>query len=178
MSLAAATLVARSVEEALRPACERILIAGSIRRLKPTVGDIEIVVLPKMIDGIRTDLFAPPPKVRALDGFLETLKLQDRLVAHPTKAADGDRYKRLWMPKEEMQLDLFIVRPPAEWGPIAAIRTGSAAYSKKAVTELRDQGLECKEGRIMRGNEVVPCPTEEEFFRLAGIPFLTPADRT
>ena len=32
----------------LAPFCERIEIAGSLRRLKPEVGDIELVVIPKL----------------------------------------------------------------------------------------------------------------------------------
>ncbi len=39
--------IAEKVKAQLAPHCERIEIAGSIRRKKPDVGDIEIVAIPK-----------------------------------------------------------------------------------------------------------------------------------
>ena len=40
--------IAESLVEKLRPACERIEIAGSLRREKAMVGDIEIVAVPRL----------------------------------------------------------------------------------------------------------------------------------
>lgn len=42
-----AILIAERVKAELEPHCERIEIAGSIRRKKPEVKDIEIVAIPK-----------------------------------------------------------------------------------------------------------------------------------
>lgn len=177
-SLAEAAMVASALVEHLRPACARIEIAGSIRRRKPEVSDIEIVCIPRLVDGPSVDLFAPPPKVSALDAMLADLERSGRLVQHPTARADGARYKKRWATKAGIQMDLFIVLPPAEWGPLFAIRTGPADFSTRAVMALRERGLRCEDGRILRGNEVVPCPEEEDFFRLAGLPLLPPWDRT
>jgi DNA polymerase/3'-5' exonuclease PolX len=47
MELSRAREIAKRVLVLLRPFCERAEIAGSIRRGKPEVGDIEIVVIPK-----------------------------------------------------------------------------------------------------------------------------------
>lgn len=47
--------IAIRVKELLTPHCERIEIAGSIRRKKPEVKDIEIVAIPKPYD---TGLFS------------------------------------------------------------------------------------------------------------------------
>ena len=44
---AEAQAIAQEVVEQLRPHCERIVVAGSIRRKKSEVGDIEIVAIPK-----------------------------------------------------------------------------------------------------------------------------------
>ena len=46
IKLEVAEKVANDVIDYLRPMCERIEIAGSIRRKKPTVHDIDIVALP------------------------------------------------------------------------------------------------------------------------------------
>lgn len=177
--LAEAALVATAIVETLRPACERIEIAGSIRRRKPEVSDIELVCVPRLVDGPSVDLFAAPPKESLLDIFLLDLERSGRLVQHPTSRADGERYKKRWAPRAGMQVDLFIVPPggPAEWGVIFAIRTGPADYSARAVTALHDHGLRSVDGRILRGNEVMPCPEEADFFRLAGLPLLPPEER-
>jgi len=47
MELEKAKAIAEELKELLAPACERIRIAGSIRRRKPDVGDIEILAIPK-----------------------------------------------------------------------------------------------------------------------------------
>ena len=52
---ARALMLAQGLIETLRPHCERIEIAGSLRRGKPDVGDIELVCIPKA-DEMR-DLF-------------------------------------------------------------------------------------------------------------------------
>lgn len=169
--------LAAAVVAALAPACERIEVAGSIRRERSSIGDVEIVAVPRMVEGPRVDMFAPPPLVSALDQVLGELAAAGKITQHPVRPANGERYKRLWLARTGVQLDLFLVLPPAEWVPIFAIRTGPADYSRAAVTALRERGLRCEDGRILRGNEVVPCPDEETFFALAGMPMLAPAAR-
>lgn len=175
--LAQAECVAAAIVEALRPACERIEVAGSIRRRKPEVGDVELVAVPRLVDGPRADLFAPPPMVSALNGALRILEDDGRLIAHPTKPADGERYKKRVAARSGLQIDLFLVLPPAEWGPIFAIRTGPADYSAAAVSELRRRGMRCEGGTIWRGNELLPCPEESDFFAAVGWPLRPPRER-
>jgi len=50
MNLTEAQRIAQIVKSELSPHCERIEIAGSIRRGKPEVKDIEIVAIPKPYD--------------------------------------------------------------------------------------------------------------------------------
>lgn len=52
-----ALAIAREIKAALEPACTRIQIAGSLRRHKPEVGDIEILFVPKT-DSVPADLFS------------------------------------------------------------------------------------------------------------------------
>ena len=47
MEYSKAILIAEKVKAELAPHCERIEIAGSLRRKKEFVGDIEIVAIPK-----------------------------------------------------------------------------------------------------------------------------------
>ncbi|MDP2952014.1 MAG: hypothetical protein Q8O76_01695, partial [Chloroflexota bacterium] len=50
-----ASAVARDLMELLEASCERLAIAGSIRRKKPDVGDIELLAIPRL--GQATDLW-------------------------------------------------------------------------------------------------------------------------
>jgi DNA polymerase/3'-5' exonuclease PolX len=173
--------VATTAISLLATNCERIEVAGSIRRQRPEVGDVEIVCVPQLVNGPFISMFERPRKVSALEKRVTNLLRSGSLQAHPTRPANGERYKRLWIPSANVQLDLFIVLPggPAEWGPIFAIRTGPAAYSQACVTALRRKGWVCREGRVLdeRGN-VVPCPEEQDFFEACGVPYLRPEERT
>ena len=65
--------IAESIVEQLRPNCKRVEIAGSIRRTNQTVGDIEIVAIPKIIP----DIFgiSDPSSVSLVDMWLDFLPL-------------------------------------------------------------------------------------------------------
>jgi DNA polymerase/3'-5' exonuclease PolX len=49
-SLEDAQSVADKLIEALKPFCSRVQVSGSIRRMKPEIGDIDLVVIPSELD--------------------------------------------------------------------------------------------------------------------------------
>ena len=139
--LAQAEEYAAEIVGLLAPACSRIEIAGSIRRRRPDVGDIEIVCIPTLIPVIDQDLFSAPIQgepVNLLDSRCLKLIGDGTLDLRPDKngrSANGSRYKRLLY--RDFGLDLFIVLPPAQWGVLFTIRTGSAEFSHRLVTDKR-----------------------------------------
>ena len=160
MELQRARTIAKRLVDRLLPYCERIEIAGSIRREMAEVGDIEIVAIPNdFADAMLPELL---PGAR----FLK----------------DGSRYKQIALP-EGINLDLFLVRPPnAQWGVIFLLRTGPAEFSHKAVTKKRMGGLlpsDCvvANGRVWRNGKFIPMPEEEDFLKLLGLPGLAPKER-
>lgn len=167
----------------LRPVCERIEIAGSIRRNKPIVGDIEIVAIPKIFAPVERDLFGNvigQPGDRIIETIEKMNTGPDRGPSPPwiERLNDGERYLKLRDTYLDIQIDLFLVRPPAEWGPILSIRTGPADFSRKLVTGLHVRKLKCKDGRVIDASgQTVPCPEEEQFFRLAGFRWKDPENR-
>lgn len=74
MSLRRARAVAAEMVEALRPYCHRVEVAGSIRRGREWIGDIEIVAIPKSsLKQPDVDIFGEPlgkPKVVRDPGFI------------------------------------------------------------------------------------------------------------
>jgi DNA polymerase/3'-5' exonuclease PolX len=147
----------------------RVEIAGSVRRKKPEVGDIEIVAQT-----------ARQYRVEGMRSVLSQLQVQR---GPPNKAGAaapwGEKYFRGLFelaPGTDIGVDLFVVTPPAEWGVVYLIRTGSAEFSQAAVTRLHHWGLKSEQGRIIKPSTgaTLPCPDESTFFRYARLPFLKP----
>lgn len=176
--------LASSLVHQLEDACERIEIAGSLRRLKPEVHDIELVAIPKYGAADGGDLWGTTVEVDLLTERLENiggLRLRN-VESHKKDGSivdgirDGDSYKALaYM---EVPVDLFIVRPPAEWGVIFAIRTGPGDWNQRIVTDCQRYLRRVEKGRVYRSGKYVPCPEEEDFFAAVGQEYLPPAERT
>ena len=161
MQLDQATSIAERVKAQLAPHCARIEIAGSIRRRKADVGDIEIVAIPNPYDvGLFASGIAPIvsawPKVR---GELPCKYTQRTLP-------DG------------IALDLFFATAE-NWGLIYAIRTGSADYSHRVLAcGWRRNGYKSADGMLSLNGVAVPVREEWDLFRLAGVPWVDPEARS
>jgi len=168
-----AEALAEACVNLLEPKCYEIKYAGSIRRMKPEVGDIEIVADP--MPGVPDDqLFAlPAPNKSALDYF-DYSKI-GKIVKN------GPRYKKIELP-EGINLDLFIVLPPATFGVILAIRTGPADFSRLMVTHRSTggwlpDGYYCREGSIYHYTEKVAGIGERDLLDLTVGRWIDPEDR-
>lgn len=130
--------VAESLVEYLSPACVRLEIAGSIRREKAEVKDIELVCVPDLTQVPRR---APLEFGKPIPPLYKTEL--DRLIAEMALNEDvgidlkGERMKKLDLRYAGIRVDLFIVLPPATWGVQMVIRTGPAGFSQWCVTQRR-----------------------------------------
>lgn len=132
--------VAKALVGYLESACRRIEIAGSVRRGKADVKDIELVCIPDL---------TPPPAPRAEFGkpIPPAYKTKlDELVGRMFQAGDirieanGDRYKKLYLKYAGIKVDLFVLIPPSEWGVQMVIRTGPSDFSHWCVTSRKFGG--------------------------------------
>jgi DNA polymerase/3'-5' exonuclease PolX len=163
MQHAEALIVAEEALNALHPHCEKILIAGSIRRLKPDVGDIEIVAIPKHVPA---GLFGDETEVDP--AFCAVVNQWPKIIGLPT----GKHTKRL-LPGD-IKLDLFIATPE-NWGWILCVRTGSTGFNQHVMLPaLKARGYRADEGSIWRDGQVVPTPEETDLWRLSGLPWIEP----
>lgn len=184
LTLDKATALAAKVVEELRPACERVEVAGSIRRRRPVVGDIDIVLLPHA-DG----------RARLLPHIMEALAGNDGYIDK-----DGPLAKRVFLRKSRVQVDLWIAQParteggdlfnpgaslPCNWGALMATYTGSKAHNVQGlVMTAREKGWRWspQAGLIIPGPtemaapEIVSVREEEIFHRLFGR-WVEPAER-
>ncbi len=177
--------LAAELVELLEPACDRIEVAGSIRRRRPDVGDVEIVCQPRQ-EPLR-DFFGLETGGQinfvdeACDVMLSDSTLAKRLDANG-RPRWGSRYKAAIF--QGFAVDLFCVLPPAQFGTIFVIRTGPAAFSHRLVTARRDGGwmpdwLSEKDGHLRhRDGTPLVTPNEEDVFQALGLPFVEPQDRT
>ena len=187
---------AQEIKEILSPFCERIEIAGGIRRQKEEPHDIEIVCQPRSLPAIFTDY---DNEVNMLDHTIKGMlrKSDINLVTNGDsdkagkKAPCGPKYYRLKYRGEK--LDIFSVIPPAQWGTVFLIRTGDADFSHEFVTRLWKFNLRSVDGHIERiwahselmkrhpekyAPIVENTPEEIDAFNLCQLGFIEPKDRT
>jgi DNA polymerase/3'-5' exonuclease PolX len=175
MTLAQAAGVAQFVMHRLRGSVVRIEAAGSVRRRRPEVGDLELVCVPRF-DQVQADLFGDQvERVSLLD--------QQLLQEDWRELKGGDKYKQLLVLRR-YTVDLFIQPDPATWGVNFALRTGSADFARWLVTPRAKGGalpfgMYVQAARLWQAGSVLPLETPEEadFFRLSGLPWIEPAER-
>ncbi|OAG27361.1 DNA polymerase/3'-5' exonuclease PolX [Thermodesulfatator autotrophicus] len=131
---------------------ERIDVAGSIRRRRETVKDIDILVTAK-------DHF------KVMDVFVSLPVVEEIIAKGETKTS-----VRL---KQGIQVDLRVVDPEC-YGAALAYFTGSKAHNIR-IRELGVQrGLKINEYGIFRGQERIGGKEEEEIFAAVGLPWIPP----
>ena len=185
--------IAAEVVELLSPSCERIEIAGSIRREAPKVGDIEIVAIP-MYEAPPTDLFGDPVgdpydllNEQCLS-HMQTGRFIPRLNKLGRKSI-GPKLKwlKFYTGRKDVPaiaLDVYACTPE-QWGVTLAIRTGDADFSRRLVTR-RSQGGLCPGYLVFRGWRVsssatrqpLDTPEESDVFKALGIAYVEPRFRS
>jgi len=183
MQLAHAQRAAEEVRDLLAPACYKIAVAGSIRRGKVEVKDIELVCVP-IAERTRPVFGEVASGMRPLESRVVELARADQLEHDPHLKRDGPKYKRLrvqvqaqWLP-----IDLFIVHPDS-FGYQLAIRTGDATFSHQLVTKRSEGGLMPPgyfhhNGHLQHLDRgVIAVPDEAAYFRELGLPEVPPAER-
>lgn len=143
--------VAQHIVSQLQPFCDRIEIAGSLRRQRPMIGDIEIVALPT-----RTlNLFRQPTdKPTQLDLFL-------REKLGPNLGKDGDKYKQFTYGR--FQVDLFLPASPDHWACVYLIRTGSHDFNMFIMSyQSRQRRVTFRHGQLFERHSETPLHTPDE----------------
>jgi DNA polymerase/3'-5' exonuclease PolX len=160
MKLELAEEIAERVKGELAPYCQRIEIAGSIRRRKLEVGDIEIVAIHKPYD------------IGLFESGIATVINKWRKV----KGELPCKYTQRILP-EGIKLDIFFAIPE-NWGMIYAIRTGSAEYSHYVLAAgWVINGYKGIDGMLTKDSVPIPVFEEEDLFRIAGVKWIKPSLR-
>lgn len=176
---AEALAVADELIAALRPFCDRIEFAGSLRRLKPAVGDVEILFVPK-VENRPVDLL----------GTLEPFNLADeeisRLLGHGLISkrpnvngtfAWGAKNK-LALHRSGVPVDLFTTSE-ASWWNYLTCRTGGAQSNVDICNAAIRKGYKWEpySAGFYRIGHTEPMTSERQVFEFVGLPFLPPERR-
>lgn len=137
--------------------CARCAYAGSLRRMRETIGDIDILVAAED-SGPFMDAFTALPQTA-------------EVIAHGAKKTSVRTTKGL-------QMDLRVL-PPDAWGAGLQYFTGSKAHNIRVRTIAVHHGLKLSEYGLfeVESGDLVVSRTEEEVYGRLGLPWIPPALR-
>lgn len=167
MELKKAEIIADKIVKDLSEYCLKIEIAGSIRRRKEHVRDIEIVCIPRRTI-MRVGLFG---EERRVPGFAAYLNQFERIKGNP----ETGKYIQLKHPAG-INIDVFVASPE-NWGNILAIRTGPASFSKFLMIKGKERGLQFEGGRVYMQSKQIAVPDEPYLFKLLDEEYIAPEFR-
>jgi DNA polymerase (family 10) len=137
------------------PAVREAVVAGSLRRRRDSVGDIDVLVVSDHGNAV-TKHFATYPAFR-------------EVLARGTKRASA-------VLASGLQVDLRIV-PPESFGAALLYFTGSKAYNIELRRRAIARGLKLNEYGLFKGERRVAGATEESIYAALDLPWAAPEQR-
>jgi DNA polymerase (family 10) len=142
------------------PGVEKAELAGSLRRKKETVGDIDIIVQAETKD-----------RKKIVSRFIELPQVQKVLAKGATKASVVLKY-------ENVQVDIRLVHD-YEYGAALLYFTGSKEHNIKLRTIARDRGYKINEYGLfdITSGKRLAGTTEEEMYHFLKLKYIPPEQR-
>ncbi|PXY30743.1 DNA polymerase/3'-5' exonuclease PolX [Prauserella flavalba] len=139
------------------PGCERCEHAGSLRRFRETIGDVDI-------------LAAAADSAPLMRAFRELPLVAEVIVAGEKKTSIRTA--------EGLQVDLRVV-PPGAWGAALQYFTGSQAHNVRTRVLAVHAGLKLSEYGLFdaASGELIVSETEDEVYDRLGLPWIPPTLR-
>lgn len=163
--------LAERIRAELLPWCERCEIVGSIRRARPFVNDIDLVVLPRDAAALRRRV------------LLRTEPISDGPEILRCRLANGIPLELFFTHADQTDL---LTTTPSNFTSVYVCRTGSKEHNIHIATRARELGLSWQTMRglvVMEESPGRPLGTllkaesEAEFFGQLGLDFIPPAMR-
>jgi DNA polymerase (family 10) len=131
---------------------EQISAAGSLRRMKETIGDVDFLVISQ-------------DPVKVMDHFV-SLPGVVKVWGHGTTKSSVRR-------KEGFDMDIRVI-PPESYGAALQYFTGSKDHNIALRKIAIDKGLKLSEYGLFKGTQAIAAETEEEVYRTLGMPWIPP----
>lgn len=178
-----AMLLAERFKAGLLNFCEPgfIAIAGSLRRERPMVGDIEILFVPKPVeqrDGL-FDTKMVDATEQLLESWLTAKAITRRLNVNGHVSSWGPENKHAVHLASGIPVDLFATTVENWWVSLV-IRTGSKETNLKLTTGAQRIGRKLNaygKGITESDGTVIPATSERHVFELCNVPYLEPYER-
>ncbi|MGR9037698.1 MAG: DNA polymerase/3'-5' exonuclease PolX [Gammaproteobacteria bacterium] len=152
--LAVAAQYAQSLVDYLRGAedIEEIVIAGSYRRCKETVGDLDILATTTR----------PEAVIKRFTRYDEVKEVLSEGTTRSTVILQGG-----------LQVDLRVVRPDS-FGAALHYFTGSKQHNIAIRRRGQQRGLKINEYGVFKGDKAIAGETEESVYKSVGLPYIPP----
>lgn len=178
----AALKVAQELCDVLKPVTDRLIVAGSLRRRKLMVGDVEILFVPK-VSSVQTGLFETDRET--VDHAAKEL---DRLLASGVIAKRRNVHgSEMWGAKNRLAVhvasgipvDLFATTSPNWWNYLVC-RTGNAKNNIVICNAAIARGWTWNPygaGFTDAAGVIHPVASERDVFDMVGLSYLEPWER-
>lgn len=175
---------AREVIAALRPVCEagRLIVAGSLRRRKQWVSDVEILYVSR-VESRPIDFFKIKDFQLADEAISELLRAgvlekRESVVGHTTY---GNQNKLMRHCATGVPVDLFATCETS-WFNYLVCRTGPKESNMKIAQCAQDRGWKWQPYgsgfTSSNGHEAHAVTSEQDLFEFLGLPYLEPWERS
>lgn len=134
------------------PGVKQVVAAGSYRRAKETIGDLDLLV-------------TAAPGSSVMDRFVSYPEVEEVLAQGATKASLRLACK--------LQVDVRVV-PGESYGAALQYFTGSKAHNVVLRQMAQQQGLKINEYGVFKGEQSVAGATEESVYASVGLPWIPP----
>jgi DNA polymerase (family 10) len=134
------------------PGIERVEVAGSFRRCKETVGDLDILVICRK---------GPP--------------VMDHFTSHEDvrEVVSKGRTRSTVVLKSGLQVDVRVI-PKVSYGAALHYFTGSKAHNVAVRRRAQGKKLKINEYGVFRGEERIAGRSEEDVYRAVELPYIPP----
>jgi DNA polymerase (family 10) len=156
---------AEQILDELRPHCTRIEVAGSIRRRRPVVGDIDLVIQTDTPMAVRERILSSAAEIvtNGKQTLIVTLSNGVRVDAWFAHGPAGD---------------LFGAAQRPNFGALLLTRTGSREFNIWLVSWAKRRGLQWKPNAgVFQYGRCIAAESEEAVFDALGMPIIPPEKR-
>lgn len=154
--------IAELVAAPLRPISDAVVVAGSVRRRRPEIGDVELVVLPKDLDELLKRL--------ASFGFTGGDRIQK-----------GTAYTGQGKHAKPVPVEIYIAHKPEEMGAMVLMYTGDYVSNISLRSIAKRAGWKLDQYAIWdakTGKKLLQSPDERDFYDFLGVDWHDPEDRS
>lgn len=154
IELERAQRIAQAVVKRLSPYCRKIAVAGSVRRKKPWVNDIDLVLIPNDLWDFHSELMK-----------LGSLKMSGKKILRVMAGST--------------QIDVYVADEET-WATLLLIRTGSAENNIRLASLAKKRGWHLAasgDGLFNELRERIAGNTERSIYDALGVPWQEPEER-